>query len=1281
MSQRSIFGRLGTSLLTVGMVATFSVIGFAGEVSATGSVAISGTTEIPNQLSAIIASGSGTPSYQWLSCPSSVSQASVSSSTCTPVGTDSSTYVLAATDYTNNISVAVTDTSGTGGASATYYATLVGPVLEPQPTIGTSPTLNTGTTIDAGATVTATTPTLSASGDFNIVNQTGSTTYQWYSCSNQVTTYQSTVPSGCSSITGASSQSYQVSTSLIGSYLTYSETVTNAKGSATLFALSSTSTIYGSAASFTGGTYPTVAMGTGNYTVNLTGLGSWTGAIPSITSYTVKWYRCGSIVNSGTSSAPNCGSAVSTDTASSSSPYATYDLTAADINQYIVATVAANNGILSSAVAASASTPQIGSAAPSVSVVPVVSGSPTLGSTISVSSGQWNGVPAPTFTYGWYACTSGSWGGGSSAGTGLASGLSADGCSSLGAVSGSNALTLATTVYTVTLSGKYIVAQVIATNANSSVSFFPAASIAVAAATAPTAGVVAITTPDVNGTFASRITTAFSGATAPFSLSYQWFTCSSAISSAPSAPSTTDPTSSGQALSGCTAINGATASSYTVATLSASTNLVVEYTANAYGSKSYTYSTSVQLADSTPSGTVSVSGTYALSSPLSATVNFSAIPAPTSISYQWFDCPTSSYVAPGSTNGCVSISGATGSTYTPTSLTEAALNGGSDYVVVFVTVTNMGGAGNTSVSGTASSTGSVLTTAAPAVTVYPSIPATASTTTPLVASPGTWLGAPTPTFSYTWYFCTSAVSSASNSLNSSQCQTTGATGSSFQPTASYVNDYFLVAVTGHNGVGGGTTSDLTVYSASTTLPLVATLAISGLSITGTPVVGATLTSAATVSTGSTYTTGYQWFECTTPTTSGVSVPANCYAISGAIGATFSPTSNQANYYLTVLETVYGSGTSASMVAASTALVTTSVPGSPTSVTAVAGIGQATVSWIAPTSGYSVTSYRVVASNGSTCTSATTSCVVTGLLYGTSYTFTVTATNAYGTSPASVASNAITPSESYPAAPTAVVAVAGSQSATVSWTAAANNGSLITLYVVTASPGGLGCTSTTTSCVVSGLTNGTAYTFTVAARNAVGTGPVSLASAAVTPKFTASNPPTNLTLRRIAHGFVVAWKPGVANGAVVTGYLVSVIGGGQSFSCTTTTSDTCTVRNLVNGVHYSVSVAAQSAGGNASAGFPGLVVAAGPPSAPYIWHSARGRGVIVIYFRAPKFLNGAPVAYYQYLLNGHWTVQAVKGKLFIVLRGLHSGSAYVLRVRAVSVGGASGASNPIRVVAL
>ena len=87
----------------------------------------------------------------------------------------------------------------------------------------------------------------------------------------------------------------------------------------------------------------------------------------------------------------------------------------------------------------------------------------------------------------------------------------------------------------------------------------------------------------------------------------------------------------------------------------------------------------------------------------------------------------------------------------------------------------------------------------------------------------------------------------------------------------------------------------------------------------------------------------------------------------------------------------------------------------------------------------------------------------------------------------------------PGAPTAVVATAGNASASVAFTApASNGGSAITGYTVTSSPGSFTATGATSPINVTGLTNGTAYTFTVIATNAAGNSLASTASTSVTP---------------------------------------------------------------------------------------------------------------------------------------------------------------------------------------
>jgi hypothetical protein len=201
-------------------------------------------------------------------------------------------------------------------------------------------------------------------------------------------------------------------------------------------------------------------------------------------------------------------------------------------------------------------------------------------------------------------------------------------------------------------------------------------------------------------------------------------------------------------------------------------------------------------------------------------------------------------------------------------------------------------------------------------------------------------------------------------------------------------------------------------------------------------------------------------------------------------------------------------------------VTPSAPTAPAPPSGVSGVGgdkSVKVSWVAPdTGGSPITGYAVTSDpDAQTCmTDGDLSCTVTGLTDGTPYTFTVTATNAIGTSEPSDASADVTPSApTVPAAPSGVAGAPGDSQVTVSWVAPDTGGSPITGYTVTSDPDAQTCmTDGDLSCTVTGLTNGTPYTFTVTATNNVGTSDPSDPSDAVTPSATTPpiTPPASLS---------------------------------------------------------------------------------------------------------------------------------------------------------------------------
>jgi len=152
--------------------------------------------------------------------------------------------------------------------------------------------------------------------------------------------------------------------------------------------------------------------------------------------------------------------------------------------------------------------------------------------------------------------------------------------------------------------------------------------------------------------------------------------------------------------------------------------------------------------------------------------------------------------------------------------------------------------------------------------------------------------------------------------------------------------------------------------------------------------------------------------------------------------------------------------------------------------------------------------------------------------------------------------------SVPGAPTIGTATAGDGQATVSFAAPSNTGQQpITGYTVTAAPGGATAHCAASPCTVTGLTNGTAYTFTVTATNGVGTGAASASSNSVTPTAQVDGAcgaaQGVASLLAPAANLCSAGQAGAVSNASPWNWVCAGTGGGNSALCTAPNAATST----------------------------------------------------------------------------------------------------------------------------
>jgi N-acetyl-anhydromuramyl-L-alanine amidase AmpD len=159
-----------------------------------------------------------------------------------------------------------------------------------------------------------------------------------------------------------------------------------------------------------------------------------------------------------------------------------------------------------------------------------------------------------------------------------------------------------------------------------------------------------------------------------------------------------------------------------------------------------------------------------------------------------------------------------------------------------------------------------------------------------------------------------------------------------------------------------------------------------------------------------------------------------------------------------------------------------------------------------------------------------------------------------------------------------IASPGNATVTLGWNAARTCHVPIASYHISGQPGNiaLNVSGTATSATITGLQNGTTYTFTVTANNADGQD--SLTTNAVSP-YTVPSAPTGVTATAAGSSAVVTWTAANNGGRPIVAYRITPYANGQALAPVTfaQTNTTEVVGGLTNGVKYTFVVVAFSTG--------------------------------------------------------------------------------------------------------